>query len=81
MGKLFKCFKKKEDGFKEEIKGVEVFVQEAPEPQDIYWENLGTPIIELLIRRSITTILSGILLGISLVIIILLKDWQDSYDK
>lgn len=71
---LKNCF----TGTKERIKGMVVRVIEPPEPQDIIWENLGTPLNEKLKRRVLTNLFSFFLLVVSFTCILLLKIWQNN---
>jgi len=73
MNFLKNCF----TGTKERIKGTVVRVMEPPEPSDIIWENLGTPLKAKFKRRLVTNFLSFLLLIVSFVCILLLKIWQN----
>mmetsp|Transcript_22211 Transcript_22211/g.37626 ORF Transcript_22211/g.37626 Transcript_22211/m.37626 type:complete len:1954 (-) Transcript_22211:181-6042(-) len=44
------------------IQGKQMSIKRAEDPTDILWENLGTPVMYRLIRRSITTLLLIVLL-------------------
>jgi hypothetical protein len=44
------------------IEGKHMRITRAEDPSDILWENLGTPVLQRLIRRSITTFLLIVLL-------------------
>lgn len=79
--KYIKCTRKCIKGQKERIKGKVVYVSEPPEPLDILWENLGTPVGTLIKTRLATTFLSIILLGLGFGAILLMKYWQVSYLK
>jgi hypothetical protein len=48
-------------------------VKRAPEPSDIYWENLATPLEEKLRRRSLTNFLSILAMGASFGLIYLMS--------
>lgn len=73
LGRFFKCCRRLDNTNKELVRGKVIQVSEAPEPQDIYWENIGTPISELFIRRLSTGFLLIVLLGISFAAIAGLK--------
>jgi hypothetical protein len=77
VGFLKNLYKGKKERFKKQV----ITVTEPPEPLDIYWENLGTPISLLIKTRIITTFLSGILLCFSFGAILLLKYGQVVYLK
>ncbi len=60
-------------------KGCKVKVNEAPEPSDVIWANLGLTIFEQLKRRVLTTTGSLFVLSIGFVIITAMKFFQKSY--
>jgi hypothetical protein len=71
--KYVPCLRGLYKGKKQRVKGQVVVVTEPPQPLDIYWENLGTPMSVLFKTRLITSILSIVLLGFSFGAILLLK--------
>lgn len=79
--KYLKCLKKCYKGEAEKIRGKVVIVDEAPEPKDILWENLGTPTREIILNRIGAALLSFVILGISFGIILGLKYLQLNYLK
>ena len=66
-------------GTKERIRGKVVEVGEPPEPSDILWENLGTPLGIKLKRRILTAFLTLFLLAFSFLTILGLKYAQFKY--
>ena len=44
------------------LHGKQMGIKRAEDPSDIIWENLGTPVIQRMIRKSVTTILLIVLL-------------------
>ena len=66
-------------GTKERIRGKVVEVSEPPEPSDILWENLGTPLGVKLKRRILTAFLTLFLLAFSFFTILGLKYAQYKY--
>lgn len=81
LGKFFKCCRKWDASKKENVKGKVIQVSDAPEPQDIFWENLGTPLSDLFWRRLTTGFLSILLLGVSFAAIVGLKYFQVWHDN
>jgi hypothetical protein len=74
---LKNCF----TGTKERIKGKVVRVAEPPEPSDIIWENLGTPLKAKFKRRVLASFLSFFLLAVSFGCILALKLWKNRLSK
>jgi len=54
-------------------------VTEPPEPLDIFWENLGTPLVEMIKTRLITSLLSVFILMLSFGAILAIKYGQVVY--
>jgi hypothetical protein len=53
-------------------------VRVAPEPSDVYWENLEVPRRRVLLRSLATDAVSGVLIGLSATALIFLNRWKDA---
>lgn len=56
-------------------------IHSAPEPNDLIWENFGTPLKDKLFKRLVTFVVTFVIIGISFGIILALKYAQVSIDK
>ena len=59
-------------------KNKRIKVEQAPEPSDIIWKNLGVSTFKLLKRRTYTYVASILLLILSFIAVLLLKSYQMS---
>jgi hypothetical protein len=64
------CFK---EYINEEYKGLLFTYERAPEPSDIYWQNLGIPLYERLGRGAVSLFGTSIIMGICIGVIDILK--------
>lgn len=76
--KCLSCFYHQEN---QKLKGAILTITEPPEPNDIFWENLGTPYSTIFKTRMVTAILSVFLLFVSFGAILLIKYGQVVYLK
>ena len=59
-----------------EYKGRKIRVEQAPEPSDIIWQNLGESTFNLIKRRVYTYTASTLLLFLSFIVVLMLKSYQ-----
>ena len=75
---VFGCFKKKHQYF---FKGHPITASIAPEPSDIFWENLGYPFKKRIKYVLNTYLMSFLALGASFGMVFGCSQWQDSINE
>jgi hypothetical protein len=60
------------------IRGKYMNIRRAEDPSDILWENLGTPVLQRMVRRSVTTLLLIVLLLMTYFIVALAIQQSES---
>lgn len=50
----------------------------APEPSDIFWENLNASTVERFFRGLVSYIFTILIIGASFVLVLLVKQWQEA---
>lgn len=62
------------------FKGNKIFAQRAPEPTDVYWENMNTPLVTTMKRTICTYLITMLLLGVTFGANLGLNIYKDSLE-
>lgn len=63
------------------FQGQRVFIEEAPEPGDIYWDHLGIKFCERILRRLTGVVLFFLILIVCAAIIYIITAWEDEINN